>query len=143
MPRECCCTEAAKARYRRRLSAPLVDRFDLRIPVSAPLPDDRPGESSADVRARVIAAVARQRARYADWPWSLNAHVPAGAVARLVPLDADAEREWHHLIEERLLTGRGAARILRVARTVADLADEPTVTGEHLQSAALAREDLS
>jgi len=143
VPRECCCTEAAKARYRRRLSAPLVDRFDLRIPVSAPLPDDRPGESSAAVRDRVVAAVARQRARYADWPWSLNAHVPAGAVARLVPLDADAEREWQHLIEERLLTGRGAARILRVARTVADLADEPTVTGEHLQSAALAREDLS
>ena len=143
VPRECCCTEAAKGRYRRRLSAPLVDRFDLRIPVSAPLPDDRPGEASADVRDRVVAAVARQRARYADWPWSLNAHVPAGAVGCLVPLDAAAEREWHQLIEERLLTGRGAARILRVARTVADLADEPTVTGEHLQSAALAREDLS
>ena len=132
-PPTCCCSEPAKARYRRRLSAPLVDRFDLRIAVSAPLPDDRPGESSADVRQRVIAAVERQRARYADWPWSLNAHVPAGAVARLVPLDDDAESEWHHLIAERMLTGRGAARVLRVARTLADLADAPTVTAEHLR----------
>lgn len=143
MPAECCCSDAAKARYRRRLSAPLVDRFDLRIPVSAPSAGDRPGESSAAVRERVVAAVARQRARYADWPWALNAHVPAGAVARLVPLDVDAEREWHGLIEERMLTGRGAARILKVARTIADLADEASVTGDHLQSAAAMREDLS
>jgi len=142
-PRECCCSEAAKARYRRRLSAPLVDRFDLRIPVSAPLPDDRPGESSAEVRLRVIHAAERQRARYADWPWAFNAHVPAGAVARLVPLSPSAESEWRQVIAERMLTGRGAARVLRVARTLADLADEPCVTDEHLQMAALMREDLS
>ncbi|MFN8025244.1 MAG: YifB family Mg chelatase-like AAA ATPase [Acidimicrobiia bacterium] len=143
VPAECCCSEGAKARYRRRLSAPLVDRFDLRIPVSAPGANDQPGECSAAVRERVVAAVARQRARYADWPWSLNAHVPAGAVARLVPLDVDAEHEWQQLIEERMLTGRGAARILRVARTIADLADEATVTAEHLGHAAGMREDLS
>jgi magnesium chelatase family protein len=140
---ECCCSEAQKARYRRRLSAPLVDRFDLRIPVSAPLADDRPGESSADVRARVLLATERQRARYADWPWAANAHVPAGAVARLVPLDADAEDRWQHLIAERMLTGRGAARIRRVARTVADLADAPAVGAAHLDRAAMMREDLS
>ena len=142
-PSACCCTERAKSRYRRRLSAPLIDRFDLRIPVSAPLPGDRPGESSADVRARVVAAVERQRSRYADWPWSTNASMPAGAVARLVPLDAGAEHVWHRLIAERMLTGRGAARIRRVARTVADLADVPSVGGEHLERAALMREDLS
>ena len=143
VPAECCCTEPAKARYRRRLSAPLVDRFDLRIAVAAPLASDVVGESSATVRERVVGAVARQRARYADWRWSYNAHVPAGAVARLVPLGADAECEWHHLMEERMLTGRGAARILRVARTVADLADAPDVTVEHLSVAAHMREDLS
>jgi magnesium chelatase family protein len=142
-PATCCCSESAKARYRRRLSAPLVDRFDLRIAVSAPLADDRPGESSADVRQRVIAAVERQRTRYADWPWSMNAHVPAGAVARLVPLDHDAKAEWEHLIAERMLTGRGAARVLRVARTLADLDDAPSVTAGHLGTAALMREDLS
>ena len=64
-------------------------------------------------------------------------------MARLVPLGADAECEWHHLMEERMLTGRGAARILRVARTVADLADAPDVTVEHLSVAAHMREDLS
>jgi magnesium chelatase family protein len=142
-PTSCCCSESAKARYRRRLSAPLIDRFDLRIPVSAPLPGDRPGESSADVAARVAAAVERQRARYADWPWTMNAHVPAGAVARLVPLHHDAEHAWQRLIAERMLTGRGAARILRVARTLADLADDSVVGEPHLDRAALMREDLS
>jgi magnesium chelatase family protein len=140
---ECCCSEPQKARYRRRLSAPLVDRFDLRIPVSAPHASDIAGECSADVRARVIAATARQRARYADWPWSVNAHVPAGAVARLVPLDHDAEEAWHRLIAERMLTGRGAARIRRVARTLADLADAPVVGAAHLDRAAMLREELS
>jgi magnesium chelatase family protein len=140
---DCCCSEPQKARYRRRVSAPLVDRFDLRIAVSAPLANDAPGECSADVRARVVAAVERQRARHADWPWAMNAHVPAGAVSRLVPLDADAEEMWQTLIAERLLTGRGAARIRRVSRTLADLADVPAVTATHLERAATMRQELS
>ena len=60
-PPACVCSEAERARYRRRLSAPLLDRFDLRLAVTPPAPDDEPGESSSDVRTRVAAAVARQQ----------------------------------------------------------------------------------
>ena len=119
----CRCSEPQRARYRRRLSAPFLDRFDLRVRVTAPEPRDQPGESSADVAERVLAAVARQRARYADWPWAQNAYVPAGVVDRLLPLGPDADDVWRDLIEGRVLTGRGAARLRRVARTLADLDD--------------------
>ena len=138
----CRCSEAQRERYRRRLSAPLLDRFDLRVRVDAPEPNDVPGESSADVAARVVVAYERQRARYADWPWSQNAHVAAGAVPMLLPLGADADDTWRELIAERVLTGRGATRIRRVARTLADLDDSPGVTAAHLDRAALLRGDV-
>jgi magnesium chelatase family protein len=139
---DCRCTEAQRNRYRRRLSAPLLDRLDLRVRIDAPEPADGPGETSADVAARVAAAGARQSSRYADWPWYQNAHLPAGAVDRLVPLGSDAQACWRSLIDERVLTGRGAARIRRVARTLADLGDTPDVTPEHLEGAAFLRADV-
>ncbi|HXY95267.1 MAG TPA: YifB family Mg chelatase-like AAA ATPase [Acidimicrobiia bacterium] len=137
----CRCSEVQRARYRRRLSAPFLDRFDIRVRVTAPEPRDVPGESSAVVAARVRAAVERQRARYADWPWRQNAHVPAGAVDLLLGLAPDADAAWRALIGDRLLTGRGAARIRRVARTLADLDDVREIVPAHLESAALLRSD--
>ena len=137
----CRCSEMQRARYRRRLSAPFLDRFDLRVRVTAPEPGDQPGESSSCVAERVAAAVARQRDRYADWPWALNAYVPAGVVDRLLALGPDADQAWRGLIAGRVLTGRGAARIRRVARTLADLDDSPEITAAHLESAALLRSD--
>ena len=137
----CRCSEPQRARYRRRLSAPFLDRFDLRVRVTAPEPRDQPGESSADVAERVLAAVTRQRARYADWPWAQNAYVPAGVVDHLLQLGPDADDTWRDLIEGRVLTGRGAARLRRVARTLADLDDAREITPAHLESAALLRSD--
>jgi magnesium chelatase family protein len=141
-PPDCRCTEMQRARYRRRLSAPFLDRFDLRVRVTSPEPRDGPGECSASVAERVAAAAARQQVRYADWAWSRNAHVPAGVVDRLLALDGDAQDTWHDLIEGRLLTGRGAARVRRVARTLADLDDHATISAAHLESAALLRADV-
>jgi magnesium chelatase family protein len=138
----CRCTEMQRNRYRRRLSAPLLDRFDLRLRITAPEANDVPGESSSEVAGRVAAATARQRSRYADWPWAQNAHVAAGAVTRLIPLRDDAEAHWRTVIGNRALTGRGAARIRRVARTLADLDDAADVTPEHLDTAAIMREDV-
>jgi magnesium chelatase family protein len=138
----CRCSDAQRERYRRRLSAPLLDRFDLRVRVDAPEAADVRGESSADVALRVAAAFGRQRARYADWPWSQNAHVAAGAVARLLSLGPDADDAWRFLIAERNLTGRGATRIRRVARTLADLDDAAGITADHLDLASAMREDV-
>jgi magnesium chelatase family protein len=111
------------------------------VRVTAPEPRDQPGESSVEVAERVRAAVARQRTRYADWRWAQNAFVPPGIVDQLLPLGRDADETWRDLIQGRLLTGRGAARIRRVARTLADLDDSPDITAAHLESAALLRSD--
>lgn len=140
-PPRCCCGDGQRARYRRRLSAPLLDRFDLRVSVRAPEAADVPGEGSTAVADRVFAAVERQRARLRGTPWRRNAHVPAGALQRLVPLDDAAHDAWVDEIDARRLTGRGAARIRRVARTLADLADHPSVGVDDIALAALLRED--
>jgi magnesium chelatase family protein len=139
---ECRCSDAQRERYRRRLSAPLLDRFDLRVRVDAPEADDVPGESSCEVAARVAVAYERQRTRYADWPWSQNAHVAAGAVPSLLPLGAEADDVWRELIADRQLTGRGATRIRRVARTLADLDDSARITAGHVETAAGLRGDV-
>lgn len=139
---ECRCSDVQRERYRRRLSAPLLDRFDLRVRVDGPESVDEGGESSAEVAARVAAAYERQTARYADWPWSQNAHVAAGAVAQLLPLGSEADAVWRELIADRTLTGRGATRIRRVARTLADLDDSAVIGGTHIETASCLRGDL-
>ena len=140
----CRCSEPQRARYRRRLSAPLLDRFDLRVRVTRPKPSDVPGERSADVaRARVAAAYERQRARYADWPWSQNAHVAAGAVDRAsLPLGPDADDAWRELSRARAhRPGRGPRSGGWRARSPTSTT-LPTSTPTHLESAALLRGDV-
>ena len=141
-PPWCCCSELQRARYRRRLSAPLLDRFDLRVAVRPPEPGAAPGESSEVVRERVAAAVARQADRYRGRAWQQNAHVPAGALTELVPLRGDAADAWLTESDVRRLTGRGAARIRRVARTLADLDDATEVSAAHVALASMLREDV-
>lgn len=138
----CTCRDSDRARYLRRLSAPLLDRFDLRTVVTPPEPGDGPGEPSAIVRERVAAAVTRQRVRLDGTPWRRNAEIPAGALERFVPLDDDAAEAWRTNAEARSLTGRGAARVRRVAQTLADLDDAPRVTSAHVLCAVLLRDDV-
>ncbi len=138
----CRCSDSQRARYRRRLSAPLLDRFDLRLRVAGPQPGDGPGESSEVVAARVLAAVERQRSRLRGTPWRRNAHVPAGALARYVELSDEAADMWRIVVEEHTLTGRGAARVRRVARTLADLADAADISAEHIVLAASLRGEV-
>lgn len=137
---ECKCGDVQRLRYARRLSAPLLDRFDLRIKVEAD--GTEPGESSEVVAARVAVAVARQRDRLRGTPWRRNAHIPAGALERLTALDDDAREAWHGECCIRRLTGRGAARIRRVARTIADLGDRAEIDAGDIERAAWMREDL-
>jgi len=130
-PGRCRCSEVARARYQRRLSGPLLDRFDLRLPVARPdvvdLLGGHPGESSAVVAGRVLAA----RARAATRGVPCNARIPAHRLDAFTPLDPAA----HELLECELrrgrLSARGLARIRRVALTLADLAghDGPLTAG--------------
>jgi magnesium chelatase family protein len=141
-PPDCLCSETNRARYRRRLSAPLVDRFDLRVALGAAAPGAAIGAGSAVVRARVAEAMARQRSRYRGRQWRRNARVPAGALGRAVPLDDGAADALRQVAERRSWSGRGMAAVHRVARTLADLDGAPGVTPAHVLVAAGMREEV-
>jgi magnesium chelatase family protein len=86
--------------------------------------------------------VERQRSRLRDCPWRRNAQVPAGALHALVALAPSVDATWRDLCELRRLTGRGAARVRRVARTLADLADRPDIVDDDVVCALELRQDL-
>ena len=120
-PGSCRCSEMARARYQRRLSGPLLDRFDLRLPVHRPDPSDLVGGAVGESSAEVAARVAAVRALAVGRGGRTNTELSDRDLARFAPLNAGAKR----LIELRLRSGtlsaRGYARIRRVARTLADL----------------------
>lgn len=123
-PGNCVCGDAVLHRYARRVSGPLLDRFDLRVNVHRPGVDDllanKPGEPSEVVAARVAAA----RAVAIERQGKLNSGLPAAELERIAPLEPDAQLHLRHEIENGRLTGRGYHRVRRVARTIADLRGE-------------------
>jgi magnesium chelatase family protein len=141
-PPECLCSEANRARYRRRLSAPLLDRFDLRVALGPAAPGSVTGDPSAVVRERVAESLARQRVRYQGRPWRKNALVPAYALKRAIPLGDGAEQALHEVAERRSWSGRGMAAVHRVARTVADLDGHAEITPADILLAAGLREEV-
>ena len=122
----CQCSALQMARYRARLSGPLMDRIDLHVPVDAvpagALADGAPAELSAAIRARVLAARARQAARYRELPGvRLNADAPGRWIRDEVRFDDAARRFLERAVDRYALSARAYHRVLRVARTVADL----------------------
>jgi magnesium chelatase family protein len=118
----CRCSPAMRERYARRLSAPLLDRFDLLVAVERPLAHellvDASGETSTVVASRV--AVARQRAQARGV--RCNAEIPAARLDEQARLSGDARRVLVDRLRSGSLSARGLDRIRRVARTIADLA---------------------
>ena len=124
--RECTCSRGAVERYTARLSGPLLDRIDLQVCVQpvplAVLRSAVPAESSAAIRARVVAARDRQRVRLERFGLRCNAEMSASVLRELCPLDATAEAYLAHLVEgRRSLSARSIDRLIKVARTLADL----------------------
>ncbi|MDQ3470515.1 MAG: ATP-binding protein, partial [Actinomycetota bacterium] len=143
-PGSCECDDTARARYLRRLSGPLLDRFDLRVAVARPsvdeLLDPGGGEPSAGVAARVVASRVAALARSGR----LNAALHGDLLDEVAPLTPAARAVLRAEIERDRLTGRGYHRVRRVARTVADLAgsvDGP-VDVEHVHVAMALRTRL-
>lgn len=134
----CRCTDAARARYDRRLSGPLLDRFDLAVALARPEPDDllggRNGEASSTVAARVRAA----RRAAVGRGVRVNADLSPELLRDCCPLSGAAFR----LLEDRLragtLSARGLHRVWRVARTIADLEDPALTISEGHVAEALA-----
>ncbi len=135
-PPRCRCHPSDRRRYRQRISGPILDRIDLHVSLdpsdAATLVEADVGETSAAVAARVAAARATARPRGGG----LNARLDAGALERAVRADPALRREARRLVAELGLTARGYVRLLRVARTIADLAGEDVVRPDHLAAAA-------
>lgn len=129
-----------RQRYCDRISGPLLDRIDLRFSVPRLSADDLlrapPGESSETLRTQVAAArtVALERQGVA------NAHLFGQALRKHARLEAGPEGFARAVIKQLSLSGRGYDRLLRVARTVADLANENSITESHLAEAVSYRE---
>jgi magnesium chelatase family protein len=129
--RECGCDDRAVGRYTARLSGPLADRIDLHVDVPAvtwqELDGAAEGPASAAVAARVAAARARQAQRLAGLGAHTNAEIPDSALDDLVAASAEARALLGRAVDRLGISARGARRILRVARTIADLAGESRV----------------
>ena len=138
----CRCTPESISRYRGKISGPLLDRIDLTIEVpalsAAELTQAQAGEASASVRERVLAARARQTARQGKTNAGLNA-AELDSIARIEP---EAKQALGEMLEKLSLSARSYHRILRVARTLADLAGDETVNRGHVLRAVSFRRAL-
>jgi magnesium chelatase family protein len=132
--RECRCTPAIIQRYLGKISGPLLDRIDIHVEVPAvpykELRDNSPAESSAGIRARVDRARSRQSAR-----GFYNARMPSRHIRKLCALDDAGERTLEMAVRRLSLSARAHDRILKVARTIADLGESESVSAKHVAEA--------
>ena len=141
---QCTCSPAAIARYRERLSGPLMDRIDLKVVVPPvtyrELTDTAPSDvSSAVLRAAVLEAHRRQKERYHGEAFDFNSGIPAGRLAEYCPLTPAAARVLEAVFVREKLSARAYHRLLRVARTAADLDGAAEIDRRHIEEAALYR----
>ena len=136
----CRCSPSARARYARRLSGPLLDRFDLRVEVDRPDAADLLGPVSGEPTPTVAKRVAGARRRAAARRTRVNAELPAWRLDEVAALDARATRLLERALTDGRLSGRGLGAVRRVARTVADLAGaEGPLRVEHVATALALR----
>jgi magnesium chelatase family protein len=138
----CRCTAADLARHERRLSGPLLDRIDVQLKVDRPSGQAlrrQAAPPSTEVRARVVEARERQTRRLAGVPEACNAHMTPPLIRERGMVTPAALNLLGDLYDRHSLSARGHARVLRVARTVADLMGSARVLPEHVDVAAALR----
>jgi magnesium chelatase family protein len=135
----CVCSTQQVERYRGRISGPLLDRVDLHIDVPGvryrDLRDDCPGESSAAVLERVEEARERQRGRLRGSGLFCNAQMNSQELREHCRIDDDGHRLLERVVDRLGMSARAYARILKVARTIADLEGKERILGEHIAEA--------
>ncbi len=135
----CKCSEKDVRRYHSRISGPLLDRIDIIVEVPALEYDElkrrEPAESSKDIKKRVNAARQMQRARYGEQSTMCNAHIGTKELREFCALDDEAETLMKEAFEAMGLSARSYDRILRVSRTIADLAGSENIQSEHIAEA--------
>jgi magnesium chelatase family protein len=137
--RQCICSERQIARYLAKISGPLLDRIDLQVEVAALTTDEiasvDSGESSEVIRTRVEAARALQRERFRRTAIHCNAEMTTRHLRKHCELEPASKALLLKAIERLGLSARAHDRILRVARTIADLAGEESLNSAHVSEA--------
>ena len=148
--KECVCTERQRTEYRKRISGPLLDRIDIHVTV-APLPyeelEKRPkGESSAAIRAKINAARKLQAERYAPYGITTNSQLTPALMDKFCRPDEKCQLLLKAAYDKLGLSARGYDKLLKLARTIADLAGSETIGATHIAEAVqyrlLDREEL-
>jgi magnesium chelatase family protein len=137
--RPCLCSAQQRQRYNARVSGPLLDRMDIQVEVPpvqyADLAAPTAAETSADIRARVNAARARQHERFAGTAIPHNAAMGVRELRRYCPLAPPEQRLLAQAMQHYGLSARAHDRICKVARTIADLAGAEAITAAHVAEA--------
>ena len=142
--RECICSETMVKNYQQRLSGPIMDRIDLHIPVERPtleqlLDNSTSTMTSESMRQQVMLATALQQKRYENLEFNSNGAVPHKAIGELCHITDKAWSVLGNIFDHFHLSGRAFDRILKVARTIADLEGNPQVEPHHISEAMLFR----
>ena len=142
--RECICSETMVKNYQQRLSGPIMDRIDLHIPVERPtleqlLDHSTSTMTSESMRQQVIMATALQQKRYKNLEFNSNGAVPHRAIGELCNITDKAWSVLGNIFDHFHLSGRAFDRILKVARTIADLEGNSQVEPHHISEAMLFR----
>ena len=135
----CRCSDKAVDKYLAKVSGPLLDRMDIQVEVApleySDLTSQKPEESSAQVRERVCRARALQQQRFAGSSVSCNAAMTPAQLRQYCVLSPEASKMMEAAFDRRGLSGRAYDRILKVSRTIADLAGSPQIESPHLMEA--------
>ena len=137
--RTCKCSPLQVQKYRGRISGPLVDRIDIHVEVPAvayrKLRSTEPGTSSADIRQQVISARRRQKQRFGSHSTLTNTRMTSRAIRKHCPLDEACESLLKQAMYELGLSARAHDKLLKLSRTIADLAEADSIKPEHLSEA--------
>ena len=136
----CTCSPAKRLAYLGKLSGPIMDRIDLQLflrPINPRKLVSRPrGESSAEIAARVTAARDIQKCRFAGEGIYCNAAMNNRMIEKYCPLSPECKSLLERILDRMGLSARACSRIIKIARTIADLAGTPDILPEHLSEAA-------
>ena len=139
LTRACTCSSSSVTRYQKRISGPLLDRIDIHLDVPRvdyeQLVDRRSGEASAEVRMRVEKARAIQGHRYRGTELRTNADMGPGEVQKFVRLDSAGEQLMSAAVRQLGLSARAYHRVLKLSRTISDLAGSASVETQHVAEA--------
>lgn len=137
--RECTCTPASINKYRSRISGPLLDRIDIQVEVNSVEYDDlssiEKGETSAEIKERVNRTRQIQLERYKNLNIHSNSQLTAGMLQEFCPLDEESNKLLKMSFDSLGLSARAHSRILKVARTIADLEQEKDINAAHIAEA--------